>query len=108
MAVRLSDIKLDCRICSPAQKIERGCEEDSPIPGAWKLDEWEFQRCPVKIITLQSVEYIRAYVYYTKGYLPNSGGWTNQPVKFIEAIEVIEHEIDKIKAEKEKNAGSKP
>ena len=102
MAIWLSELKLDCHKCSDAQKIERGCEENSPIHDVWKLGEWEFSRCPITIATNQSFEYIRAYIYREKGYLPNQGGWLDQPVKFIEAMEIIENELSKIRMEKEK------
>ena len=85
-------------------KTERGCDKDSPIPGAWKLGEWEFERCPLKIVTNQSLDYIRAYIFFQNGYLPNSGGWLDQSVKFIDAMEVIETEISKIREEAEKDA----
>jgi hypothetical protein len=96
LAVWLGTFKLDCHKCSDELKVERGCEKDSPIPGAWKLYDWEFQRCPLKIITRQSAAYLRAYNFFNKGYLPNTGGWMEQPVKFIEAMEIIEREVIKI------------
>ena len=83
-------MKLDCRRCTWEQKIEDGCEKESPVQGRWKLDDWEFGRCPLKLVRLQSFEYIRAYNFYKEGYLPNPGGWAEQPVKLIEAIECIE------------------
>lgn len=86
-------LKLDCRRCSERQKLERGCVDDSPIPGKWQIDDWHFQRCPVRLITQQSLEYIKAYRMFDKGYLPNPGTWLNQSAKFIEAMEIIEREI---------------
>ena len=99
MAVWLGTFELDCRRCTPELKIDYGCEKDSFIPGVWKLNEWEFQRCPLRLITSQSIEYIRAYKFFSKGYLPNPGGWLEQPVKFITAMEIIERELDKIDEE---------
>ncbi len=86
-------LKLDCRKCTEILKIERGCTIDSPIPGKWQINEWIFQRCPVRLVTRQSVEYLRAYRMFDRGYLPNQGGWLEQPAKFIEAMEVIEREV---------------
>jgi hypothetical protein len=74
-------------------KAERGCEEDSPIEGVWKLKDWEFRRCPRKLVTRASIEYLNAYLFFEKGYLPNPGGWLDQPLKFIQAIKIIEREI---------------
>ncbi len=101
MAVWLHKFKLDCRKCSDAQKEERGCEADSVIPGMWKLNDWEFSRCPKSLVTIKSIEYLNAYIFFEKGFLPNPGGWLNQPLKFIQVIRVIEAEIAKIKEEKD-------
>ena len=51
------------------------------------------------MITRQSMQYIKAYNMFDKGYLPNVGGWLNQPVKFLMAINVIEEELGKAKRE---------
>jgi len=104
LAVWLTKLKLDCRACSDPEKIERGCEKDSPIQGAWKLGDWEFERCPLKIVTRESLDYVRAYIFFQNGYLPHAGGWTDQSAKFIDAVEIIENEISKIREEAEKNA----
>jgi len=97
LAVWLGSFKLDCRKCSPEDKEEYGCEFDSPILGKWKLDDWEFQRCPVKIVTYQSFEYIRAYNFLQRFHgWPNPGTWQEQPLKLIEAIEIIEREVSRI------------
>ena len=74
-------------------KLERGCEEDSPIEGVWKLKDWEFRRCPRKLVARASIEYLNAYLFFDKGYLPNPGGWLDQPLKFIQAMKIIEREI---------------
>ena len=50
------------------------------------------------------MDYVRAYIFFQNGYLPNSGGWLDQSVKFIDAVEIIETEISKIREEAEKNA----
>jgi hypothetical protein len=92
---------LDCRSCSEGQKIERGCEADSPVPGIWKLDDWEFQRCPRKIISGVSLEYLTAYFFFGKGFLPNAGGWLDQPAKFVQAMIVVEREVARVREEKE-------
>ena len=90
MAVHLPKWKLDCRTCTRVQKLERGCIQDSLIPEAWELDDWKFSRCPKKVVTRQSYEFILAYNFYKGGFLPNPGGWMQQPVKFIEAVMLID------------------
>lgn len=41
-------------------------------------------------------------MFYQKGFLPNAGGWMEQPVKFISAMEIIDKELNRIRTEKEK------
>jgi hypothetical protein len=107
LAVRIGEFNLNCHKCSAETKINNGCEEDSSIPGVWKLDDWEFQRCPIKIITQQSIEYLKAYELFNRGFLPNPGGWLEQPVKFIEAMNIISAEIAKMKKEQTEAKASK-
>lgn len=70
------------------------------------MGDLEFQRCPLKLITRQSLELIRAYNLYTQGYLPNAGGWMDQPAKLFEALDIIEVEIEKTKEQKEKETNA--
>jgi hypothetical protein len=64
-------------------------------PGTWELDGDKYSRCPLKLVTRKSYEYINAYNFMEKGFLPNAGGWQNQPAKFIEAVIVIQGVIGK-------------
>ena len=48
-----------------------------------------------------SLEYLRAYFFFEKGYLPNAGGWLDQPAKFVQAMVVIEREVARAREEKE-------
>jgi hypothetical protein len=63
----------------------------------WKLGDWEFSRCPRSLVTIKSIEYLNAYIFFTKGFLPNPGGWLEQPLKFIQAMRLIEQEIIKLR-----------
>ena len=102
MAIALPELKLDCRKCSSEEKVSRGCEEDSPIKGTWKIEGGgEFSRCPVTMITPQSMMYIRAYNMFKDGFLPNPGGWMDQPVKFAEVITYIQGLIQKNEEQKQ-------
>ena len=67
----------------------------------WKLNDWEFTRCPKILVERKSVEYLSAYFFFTKGYLPNPGGWLDQPAKFVEAVILIEREIARMKESEE-------
>lgn len=101
MAVWLPKFKLDCLKCTEALKLERGCEGDSSIPGMWKIGDEEFSRCPRSLVTARSIEYLNAYIFFKEGFLPNPGGWLDQPLKFIQAMRVIEAEVIKTKEEKD-------
>ena len=63
----------------------------------WKFNDEEFNGCPVKKINPTAFEYLRGYLFYKNKILPNSGGWMDQPKKFIRAMEIIEVEMIKIK-----------
>ena len=99
MAVALSRIRLDCLSCTAEMKLEYGCEEESPIPDKWTIDGYTFRRCPKKIVTRQSIQYIQAYKFFTLGFLPSPGAWLEQSLKFISAVEIIETELLKIERE---------
>jgi hypothetical protein len=81
---------LDCRNCQQEQKSVRGCEKDSTIPSRWKIGNDEYSRCPVKLMTKTSIEYLQAYPLYKNGYLPNGIGWINESAKFIQAMQIID------------------
>jgi hypothetical protein len=101
LAVWLPKFGLDCQKCSAALKLERGCETDVSIPGMWKIGNDEFSRCPRSLVTTKSIEYLNAYIYFKQGFLPNPGGWLDQPLKFIQAMRIIETEVMKLKEEKD-------
>lgn len=95
MAVGLGKLDLNCAACNEILKKERGCEQDSPIPDKWQIGEVSLQRCPLKAVDRRVFIYIKAYNFLQHGILPNTGGWLNQPAKFIEAMELIDYEISK-------------
>lgn len=102
----LPELNLPCGRCqdNPALQKENGCLADSPVPDRWEIAGYKLQRCPGAIITRQSHEYIRAYNWREKHFLPNPGSWLEQPAKFIEAMGVIEREINRMEKEKIENA----
>lgn len=99
MAINAGLERLDCRTCTYNQKIERGCEHDSPIEGAWLIGDYSFNRCPLKVINRQSVSYLEAYKLFKLGYLPNSGGWLQQSKKFLDAMLFIDGEVKQIEVD---------
>jgi len=97
----LHKFELDCRTCSEGQKIERGCEEDSPIPAFGNSISGSLDDVQEVLVEKRSVEYLNAFFFFGKGYLPNAGGWLDQPAKFVQAMVVIEREVARVREEKE-------
>ncbi len=67
--------------------------KDHPIKGRWQIDEYEFNRCPHESIDKDIFIWIRAFNLFKAGILPNTGGWLNQPNKYIEIMNFIENVI---------------
>jgi len=71
----------------------RGCESDASVP-VWKNEQGEVEyRCPVAALTVGTLEMLRLYTFYNKGFLPNEGGVLRQSNKFIQAIQVLEDAV---------------
>jgi hypothetical protein len=99
LAVWIPNWDLRCEKCSDSQKAFNGCEQDSVVPERWKIREWVWQRCPVKLITQETIKYLRAYNILQLGILPHQRGWLKESNKFIEAMEIINFETKRIEAE---------
>jgi len=80
-------------------KVRNGCEQDSPEPDRWAIGDWSWQRCPIKLITPQTQDYLRAYNLLQLGITPHNCGWMRESNKFIEAMQVIGVEVRKVEAE---------
>lgn len=89
--------ELNCRECDDKLKEERGCEKEGILPFYYR--EERLFRCPIKLITKASWEYIAAFPLYQKGILPNSEVWREESDKFLEAMAVIENTQNKISNE---------
>jgi len=98
VAVHLGDLAVNCRNCLQDGRTQ--CEYLVPGQDVWEIDGQEYRGCPFKIVTRQSADFIRAFNFYERGYLPNTGGWLDQPAKLLDAFEVIARELKKIEAEK--------
>ena len=74
------------------------------MPGqeVWELYGEQYRGCPFKIVTRQSANFLRAFQFYKQGYLPNGGNWIDQSAKMLDAVEVIEKELQAIDLEREK------
>jgi len=98
VAVHLGGLAVNCRSCLKGEKAQ--CEFEVPGQETWELNGEEYQGCPFKIVTRASADFIRAFNFYELGYLPNAGGWLDQPAKMLDAFEVITKELKKIEEEK--------
>ena len=105
MAVWLARFKLDCRNCSEEEQVLNGCVTDSPYQDAWCIEHrgLSFNRCPLKIVTRQSMLYIDAYHHLKLGHgFPGPGTWREQSAKFMAAINIIEQEVLVLRRESKK------
>jgi hypothetical protein len=57
-------------------------------------------RCPMSYYGLTESFLVQAYGEYEKGYLPNEGGWLDQPIKFFQAINLIGEIVERLEEQK--------
>lgn|GEM_PF-4837846 len=91
----------------PRLKIQTGAIEQECDPvecdhSTWSFNGEDYIGCPVKSITQQSGDFIRAYRFFKYGILPRSGGLLDQGSRYVQAMEAIDREINLIAQEKEK------
>jgi hypothetical protein len=97
MAVWAMHNGLSCRVCYQQRKVLYGCDiEVSP----YRIEDYQVTHCPVKDLGGAESGYLQAYFEYQNGFLPNSGGWLDQPMKFTQAIFLIDKLMDKLQGEK--------
>ena len=94
----MGGLAVNCQSCLSGKKAQ--CEFEIPGQETWELNGEEYQGCPFKVVTRESADFIRAFNFYELGYLPNTGGWLDQPAKMLDAFEVITKELKKIEDEK--------
>ena len=93
---------LDCQRCTKVLRDIRGCDGFKTPQTVSGLPGIEIDRCPVRYIGEKEILYIDAYHEYEHGFLPNSGGWLEQPMKFNEGMRMIKRLVAKFKSQKEK------
>jgi hypothetical protein len=78
----------DCKTCNA-----RHCDDSNPAPFArWKIDGLiESTTCLLPMITAFSRECLRLYGHYKNGRLPYAGGLYNQPRRYLQAMETLDH-----------------
>jgi len=101
--IQVSGLGLDCHSCDEHLKRERGCDAEGILP--WRIGSETYTRCPKKLITAESWQYLQAFGFYKNGIMPHGKGWRREPQKFLDAMSIIENEVAKIEREaKERNA----
>lgn len=78
-----------------------GCASDAQHP-IYIIKGELLKRCPLQLINRQSFRYMEAFRFFQRGDYPNPGEWTKQPIKFLEAMKIIDKEIAEIEAQKKK------
>ncbi len=92
MAVEiLFEFKFDCHNCDDMLKKERGCIENGILP--FYFDDGQIFRCPIKIVTPLSWEYIKAFNFYEKSILPNGKGWLEESNKYLQAMMILKNKF---------------
>lgn len=86
-----------CRACDHILKKERGCVEKGIIP--FEIDGERVFRCPLKLISNMSWQYIEAYNFYKKSLLPNGQSYLKETRKYIEAMLILDGEYARIERE---------
>jgi hypothetical protein len=66
------------------------------------IEGYRITRCPLVYVGDTEQAYLQAYYEYKNGFLPNSGGWLDQPAKFSKIVAAIE----KIVAQMEQQYGN--
>lgn len=108
MAVFSDLYGINCHSCPTAYKVQRGCIDEIPeyrIPGIG-LDHVMIKRCPRFYATGHDLLMLSAYREYRNGYLPNDGGWLDQPMRFIDSMEIIEAAVAKVTEQRDKPNGN--
>ena len=105
MAIKVQGWNFDCHECDETLQKERGCEAPGIVP--FYIEDDKYFRCPLKLITPVSWEYIKGFSLYDKGILPNGFGWINESQKFLDAMVIIENEMARMELEAAKKGNPK-
>jgi len=91
---------VNCQNCDEQLKKERGCFGEGTVP--FYINTEQHYRCPIKLVSGISWEYIRAYGFYKNNFLPNGKGWLDESDRYLDAMSIIRNEITKMEAKKNK------
>lgn len=84
---------LDCHKCSSQMKMIRGCESEV---NPYQMCGYRITRCPLRLVTNEDTISLQAFKEYRAGYLPNEGGWLDQPMKFSSIVSMIEAIVSRL------------
>lgn len=102
----------NCKACAGNEKckVEWGCNKDAPVevftincvrcygsdkdcPVCKGKDREHFYRCPVKLLTKETLEFLKYYRFFKDGIMPVAGGVYEQSGTFIRAVEIVNKEL---------------
>lgn len=102
MAVWAQANGLDCRACNKQLRDFRGCTEDAA--NEYEIEGNVLRRCPLRTVDGRSAAMLEMFFAYKQGFLPNAGGWLDQPLMFTQSMAIIENYAEKLKEEKKHGA----
>jgi hypothetical protein len=92
---------LDCRKCSSQIRKIRGCDEDV---APYNVAGYQITRCPLKHATYFDLIALQVFKEYNAGFLPNGGGWLDQPMKFSMIVQMIDGIVRRLEERRAKDA----
>jgi len=69
-------------------KQEWGCHEARKFP-IFEIDGEKYYQCPKKLISIESIHYLRSFTHYLNGFLLYPGGIKDQANKYLQAMELL-------------------
>lgn len=84
--------------CSGCKEKPDKCQKCSVL--GWDYDNKTYRVCPQTLLEDWQLEALNAYRHYKNGLFAMAGGVGEQPIKYLEAMNIIESEINEIENEK--------
>jgi len=84
---------LDCHRCSSQMKKIRGCTEEVH---PYTIAEYVVNKCPLRYATYADVTALQVYKEYNAGFLPNDGGWLDQPMKLSMIVQLVDSIVQRL------------
>ena len=79
---------LDCRNCTTYQKAVHGYERDSKNY-SWQIGDYQFKRCPSRLIENSAYDYVEFYCMYKSGYFSKDFEFTAKCIRIFDYIEKL-------------------